>query len=138
MNALFKNQIPWILAGLLSITSFVSAQAQSLELTEAEQAWVAQHPVVRVHNEMDWPPFNFNVDGQPTGFSVEYMNLVAAAVVWRAGDSPVSRVAWEVQVTAGTGLRNGDACPSSPMRGAWGTSPGVSPTTSMTHTRAIA
>ncbi len=80
MSALFKNQIPWILASLLSITSWGSVPAQSLELTEAEQAWVEQHPVVRVHNEMSWPPFNFNVDGQPTGFSVEYMNLVAAAV----------------------------------------------------------
>ena len=26
---------------------------------------------------MNWPPFNFNVDGRATGFSIDYMNLVA-------------------------------------------------------------
>ncbi len=69
-----------VLASLLLLTSFLPAHAQTPELTETEQAWVEQHPVIRVHNEMNWPPFNFNVDGQATGFSIEYMNLVAAAV----------------------------------------------------------
>jgi len=69
-----------VLAIVLLVTSCIPAFAQNLELTVDEQAWVDQHPVIRVHNEMGWPPFNFNVDGQPTGFSIDYMNLVAAAV----------------------------------------------------------
>ncbi|MFB3077246.1 MAG: transporter substrate-binding domain-containing protein, partial [Lysobacterales bacterium] len=52
--------------------------ATDLELSEAEQTWIEQHPVIRVHNEMDWPPFNFNVNGLPTGFSIDLMNLVVA------------------------------------------------------------
>jgi len=69
-----------VLACLLSFTPFDPAHAQSPLLTETEQAWIEQHPAIRVHNEMDWPPFNFNVNGEPAGFSIEYMNLVAAAV----------------------------------------------------------
>jgi PAS domain S-box-containing protein len=80
LNILFKSPVLGILAGLLSVTSFIPAHAQNPELTEAEQTWVSQHPVIRVHNEMSWPPFNFNVDGQPAGFSIEYMSLVAATV----------------------------------------------------------
>ncbi len=53
------------------------ANAQDQELTKAEQAWIEQHPVIRVHNEMNWPPFNFNENGQPAGFSIDYMNLLA-------------------------------------------------------------
>jgi PAS domain S-box-containing protein len=53
--------------------------ADSLEilLTEAEKAWLAAHPVIRVHNEKDWPPFNYFEYGTPRGLSIEYMNLVA-------------------------------------------------------------
>ena len=54
-----------------------AGRANRVELTDAEEAWVQQHPVIRVHNEKAWPPYNFNVNGQPTGFSIDYMNLVA-------------------------------------------------------------
>ena len=46
-------------------------------LSAQERAWLADHPVLRVHNEMDWEPFNFNVDGRAQGFSIDYMNLLA-------------------------------------------------------------
>jgi PAS domain S-box-containing protein len=48
-----------------------------IQLSPQETAWISEHPVIRVHNELDWPPFNFNEDGQPTGFSIDYMNLLA-------------------------------------------------------------
>ncbi len=67
-----------MLAGLVLATSLGSANAQDLGLTETEQAWIKEHPVVRVHNETNWPPYNFNVDGEPTGFSIDYMRLLAA------------------------------------------------------------
>ncbi|MDP6430504.1 MAG: transporter substrate-binding domain-containing protein [Rhodospirillales bacterium] len=51
-----------------------------LAFTAEERAWLAANPVIRVHNEMDWPPFNFNRDGKPQGFSIDYMNLLAAKV----------------------------------------------------------
>lgn len=49
-----------------------------VELTSEEQAWLAEHPVIRVHNELNWPPFNFYEAGKPTGYSIDYMNLIAA------------------------------------------------------------
>ncbi len=49
----------------------------TLVLTAEELGWIAEHPTIRVHNELDWPPFNFNRDGGPQGYSVDFMNLVA-------------------------------------------------------------
>jgi len=54
-----------------------TAAVSKTALTAEEKAWIAEHPVIRVHNEKAWPPYNFNVNGQPTGFSIDYMNLVA-------------------------------------------------------------
>ncbi|ABK45895.1 multi-sensor hybrid histidine kinase [Magnetococcus marinus MC-1] len=48
-------------------------------LTVAEKAWLATHPEpLLVHNEQDYPPFNYVVEGRPSGFSIDFMDLVAA------------------------------------------------------------
>jgi len=49
----------------------------SINFDAEEKEFLQDNPVIRVHNEMDWPPFNFNIDGKPMGLSVEYMNLLA-------------------------------------------------------------
>ncbi len=49
-------------------------------LTAEEQVWLKQHPVIRVHNEKDWPPFNFAEHGRPKGFSIDYMRLLAEKI----------------------------------------------------------
>ncbi len=46
-------------------------------LSAQEQAFLKAHPVIRVHNEKDWPPFNYFEYGSPRGLSIDYMNLVA-------------------------------------------------------------
>ena len=51
--------------------------AYTLQLTQQEKAYLNAHPVLKVHNESNWPPFNFNENGDPRGFSVDYMNLLA-------------------------------------------------------------
>ncbi|MCH7478549.1 MAG: transporter substrate-binding domain-containing protein, partial [SAR324 cluster bacterium] len=51
-----------------------------VKLTREERRWLAQHPVIRVHNETDWPPFNFFEDGKPQGFSIDYMNFLASLI----------------------------------------------------------
>ncbi|MGD8291995.1 MAG: transporter substrate-binding domain-containing protein, partial [Desulfobacterales bacterium] len=48
-----------------------------ISLTAEEQAWIKQHPVIRVHNEKDWPPFNYFEYGRPRGLSIDYMALMA-------------------------------------------------------------
>ena len=50
---------------------------EKIKLTPDEKAWIQSNPVIRVHNEKDWPPFNFFEDDKPRGFSIDYMNLLA-------------------------------------------------------------
>ncbi len=58
---------------------FAPAYAADQQLLSPEEvAWLQQHkPPIRVHNESDWPPFNFYEDNTPKGYSIDYMNLVA-------------------------------------------------------------
>ncbi|HFC03233.1 MAG TPA: transporter substrate-binding domain-containing protein, partial [Nitratifractor salsuginis] len=62
----------WILLGILSL----SAQSP-IHLTPEEEAFLRKHPVITVHNELDYPPYNFYKDGKPQGLSIDYMNLLA-------------------------------------------------------------
>ena len=64
--------ILWIVPGL--------SIAAEIELTPEETVWIKKNPVIRVHNETDWPPFNFAKSGKPQGFSIDYMNLLAKKV----------------------------------------------------------
>ena len=48
-----------------------------LDLSEQERVFLQEHPRIRIHNERAWPPYNFNVDGQPRGYSIDYINLLA-------------------------------------------------------------
>tara|TARA_R110002049_G_scaffold57581_23_gene157778 strand:+ start:60 stop:3212 length:3153 start_codon:yes stop_codon:yes gene_type:complete len=48
-----------------------------LALTEEEQKFVAAQPVLRVSNELNWPPFDYAQAGQPDGYSVDVIKLIA-------------------------------------------------------------
>jgi ABC-type amino acid transport substrate-binding protein/signal transduction histidine kinase len=64
----------WMLAGLPSVPG------SKLDFTAEEQAWLAAHPRIRVHNETNWPPINFAVNGKPSGYSIDYMTLLARKI----------------------------------------------------------
>ena len=49
----------------------------SIVLTDVEKRWLKEHRVIKVHNEKSWGPYNFNENGVPMGFSIDYMNLLA-------------------------------------------------------------
>ncbi|MBF0620455.1 MAG: transporter substrate-binding domain-containing protein [Magnetococcales bacterium] len=49
----------------------------SVFLTDQEQAWIAQNPIIRVANETDWPPYDFAEEGIPKGYSIELISLAA-------------------------------------------------------------
>ena len=49
----------------------------TIQLSEEEIDFIQSTPVIKIGNEMDWPPFDFNTDGEPRGLSVDYMNAVA-------------------------------------------------------------
>ncbi|MBF0371027.1 MAG: transporter substrate-binding domain-containing protein [Magnetococcales bacterium] len=57
-----------------------TALASELTLTAEEADYISQHPVIRVANEMDWPPFDYNEFGKPKGLAIEFIQLLADQV----------------------------------------------------------
>ena len=73
------QQILLILTTLLLCSPAVATESQLLSPEEA--LWLQNHPApLRVHNERDWLPFNFYEEGQPRGYSIDYMNLLAEKI----------------------------------------------------------
>jgi len=54
----------------------IEKKLPKVALTPNEQAFLKAHPVIRVHNEKDWPPFNYFEYSSPRGLSIDYMNLL--------------------------------------------------------------
>ena len=52
-------------------------KGNEITLTKKEKQYLKMHPVIKAHNEKNWPPFNYNINGKAKGFSVDYMNLLA-------------------------------------------------------------
>jgi PAS domain S-box-containing protein len=48
-----------------------------IDLTKEQKAFLLNNRILKVHNESNWPPYNFNIGGIPKGYSIDYMNLVA-------------------------------------------------------------
>lgn len=66
-----------IFAFALLIVQKTYAKSDALKLTSEQKEWIKNNPKIKVHNEATWAPFNFNVGGAPTGYSIDYMNLLA-------------------------------------------------------------
>jgi len=56
---------------------FYRADSKAIILSSDEKAWLSKHPVLRLSSETDWPPFDFAIDGKPSGFSIDFMDLIA-------------------------------------------------------------
>ena len=50
---------------------------KSINLTKKERKFLQEHPVITAHNEADYPPYNFNENGEAKGFSIDYLDLLA-------------------------------------------------------------
>jgi len=61
---------------LLAFLSSLYAES-TLDLTDLEKQFLDQHSKITVHNEKNYPPYNFNIAGKPQGLSIDYMNLLA-------------------------------------------------------------
>ncbi|MCP5382041.1 MAG: transporter substrate-binding domain-containing protein [Kordiimonadaceae bacterium] len=48
-----------------------------IRLTEEERDWITSHPVITATNETDYAPFDFVEEGVATGYSIDYLNLIA-------------------------------------------------------------
>jgi len=53
------------------------AHSNSIPLTQSEKDYLSAHPVIRVSNELDFAPFDFSAEGQPYGYSIDVLNLIA-------------------------------------------------------------
>ena len=73
-----------ILLSFLLISIFFSPvyakEKNNLTFTEVESMWLKEHPIIRVANETDWPPFDFVEYGKPKGFAIDYISLLAKKI----------------------------------------------------------
>jgi len=56
------------------------SQTPPLTLSQQEYAFIQSHPIIRVGNEMDWPPFDYNEYGKPKGYVIDFIKLIAQKV----------------------------------------------------------
>ncbi|WP_303512104.1 transporter substrate-binding domain-containing protein [Motilimonas sp. 1_MG-2023] len=64
----------------LLVCCFISSSASyanDLKLTPEEEAFLTEHPVIRVSNETDWPPLDFVDNQTPAGYSIDYLDIIA-------------------------------------------------------------
>ncbi|EEF62230.1 sensor histidine kinase [Pedosphaera parvula] len=72
-----------LLAGSFLVTAIGNAQtnlnvSKPVRLSEAEKAWLRQHPVVYWGVDPHWPPFSsFDRQGRASGINVEMVELIA-------------------------------------------------------------
>ena len=70
-----------ILVSCIAFLHITDVSASNITgLTADEISWIKEHQAVRVGNETDWPPFDFTKNGDPSGFSIDYIRLVAEKV----------------------------------------------------------
>lgn len=58
------------------ISAQIERKSEKISLTESERIFVERAPVIRVSNELDYPPFDFSVSGAPKGYSIDYLKLL--------------------------------------------------------------
>lgn len=66
-----------IILFLFILLNFLIAKDSNINLTKEELIFLEKNEPIRVHNEKNWPPYNFNENGIPKGFVIDYMNLIA-------------------------------------------------------------
>jgi diguanylate cyclase (GGDEF)-like protein len=58
----------------------LNIQASELYLSDAEVRYIKANPIIKVHAEKGWPPFNFIENNEVQGYSNDIMRLVAKHV----------------------------------------------------------
>ncbi|WIO73221.1 transporter substrate-binding domain-containing protein [Porticoccaceae bacterium LTM1] len=87
----------WLQPSTLSDSNF---SIPGKNLTESEQAWLNQHPIIRVGVDPDWRPFEFvNEDGRYRGMIADYSEIVASHLGIEF--SPKTDISWSEAVELG-------------------------------------
>lgn len=51
-----------------------------LKLTDTQRAYLDSLDSIRISNEMDWPPIDFSVAGQPRGYTVDVLHIIGRMI----------------------------------------------------------
>gem|GEM_PF-6211798 len=57
-----------------------SGNRETIRLSPQEQSYIKNHPVIKVGNELDYPPFDFAIEGQPQGYTIDLLDLLAKKI----------------------------------------------------------
>ncbi len=49
---------------------------ETISLTKEEKEFLEKNTPLRLHNELNWPPYNYFENYKPKGFSIDYMSLL--------------------------------------------------------------
>ena len=71
------RKIFFLVAAILFYSSRIFANPSSIEFTSEEKEYLKTKQYITVANLKNLPPFNFNIDGIPHGYSIEYMDLIS-------------------------------------------------------------
>ena len=47
---------------------------------EKQKEFIQSHPIIKVSNEKDWAPYDYNENGVAKGYSIDYLNLIAKKI----------------------------------------------------------
>lgn len=65
---------------IVFLISVIFLNASEVQLSQDEKAYVKNHPVITVISEENWPPYSYNINGIPKGYSIEFIELIAHKV----------------------------------------------------------
>lgn len=65
---------------ILFFFTFSLFASEKVNLTIDEKEFIKNNSPLRLHNELNWPPYNFYQNNQPKGFSVDYLNLLSKKI----------------------------------------------------------
>lgn len=60
--------------------SEITAVEQKISFSQKEQAYIQNNPTLRVSNEDDWVPFDFQDGGEPHGYSIDLLKLLSIKI----------------------------------------------------------
>lgn len=83
-------------------TDLPALESGGLELSATDQAWLKQHPDLRVAFRSDWPPFEYAQDGTPTGLVPDLVTRLESQIKVHFSRTLVSdRIEAEDQLRSG-------------------------------------
>ena len=77
----------------------------TLTFTQEELQWIKDHPVIRVANEEDWPPFDYVEYNKPKGMAIDYVNLLSKKIkvtFQNISNNPVRDVRLKLEYVSGS------------------------------------